>query len=212
MTMYGVNFVISNAFASLFTINGGLLGITLGLLSYVLTALGLYTIAQRRGLRKPWLSWIPVLNMWILGSLSDQYRYVVHGQNKSKRKYLLILSLLTDALYTAAVCLALAGMGYAVYGVSARIVYRFLGYLVALCVPLCIAAIARAVIYFMALYDVYVSCEPKNSTMYLVLSIFFSIVKPFFLFFSREKDGGMPPRRDSSPPPAGASDSWEQEN
>ena len=32
----------------------------LSIAGYVLTALALYTIARRRGLRNPWLAWIPV--------------------------------------------------------------------------------------------------------------------------------------------------------
>ena len=63
-----------------------------GIASYVLTSLALYTLASRRGIRKAWLSWVPVLNVWIVGSLSDQYRYVVKGQVKSKRKILLTLN------------------------------------------------------------------------------------------------------------------------
>ena len=31
--------------------------------------------------------------------------------------------------------------------------------------------------------------------LFLLLSIFFNITEPFFLFFSRNKDVGMPPRR-----------------
>ena len=44
----------------------------IGIGAYVLWSLGVYTIAKRRGIRKPWLSWIPVGNLWILGSISDQ--------------------------------------------------------------------------------------------------------------------------------------------
>ena len=46
--------------------------VLLGIASYVLSSMAVYTIARRRGLRKPWLAWIPVANVWLLGSLSDQ--------------------------------------------------------------------------------------------------------------------------------------------
>ena len=65
----------------------------LSVATYVLTALGLYTIAQRRGINKPWLAWIPVVNVWTLGCISDQYRYVVKGEKKSKRKVLIGLNI-----------------------------------------------------------------------------------------------------------------------
>lgn len=38
---------------------------------FVFTAVALYTLAKNRGIRHPWLAWIPVANVWILGSLSD---------------------------------------------------------------------------------------------------------------------------------------------
>ena len=46
----------------------------LAIVSYVLLAWGLFTIAKRRGINKPWLAWIPVVNVWMLGCISDQYR------------------------------------------------------------------------------------------------------------------------------------------
>ena len=69
-----------------------------GIAMYVLTSLGLYTIAKRRAIRNAWLAWIPVVNCWIIGCISDQYRYVVKGQMKSRRKSLLTLSVIQLAL------------------------------------------------------------------------------------------------------------------
>ena len=34
-----------------------------GIASYVLTSLALYTLASRRGIRKAWLSWVPVVGV-----------------------------------------------------------------------------------------------------------------------------------------------------
>ena len=57
-----------------------LLTFGLGITVYILYSLGIYTIAQRRGIKHPWMAWLPVANMWVLGSIADQYRYVSHGQ------------------------------------------------------------------------------------------------------------------------------------
>ena len=70
----------------------------LGVIVYVLQALALYTIAKRRGIKKPWMAWIPLVNVWILGSISDQYQYVVKRQVKNKRKVLLGLNIAMAAL------------------------------------------------------------------------------------------------------------------
>ena len=38
----------------------------LGIATWVLNAVAVYVIARRRGLNKPWLAWVPVLNVWLL--------------------------------------------------------------------------------------------------------------------------------------------------
>jgi len=167
----------------------------LNITTYVLGALALYTIAQRRGIKNPWLAWIPVVNCWILGSLSDQYRYVVKGEYKSKRQVLLILSILNSALITATVILAVATLA------SMAINFRsdVLGLVIAMgCVGMVLfgVSIARLVVRFMALNDIFHSMDPENGALFLVLSILFNVTEPFFLFFNRNKDLGMPPRRD----------------
>ena len=175
----------------------------LSIVSYVLTSLALYTLAQRRGINKPWLSWIPVVNVWVLGSLSDQYRYVVRGENKSKRKVLLILNLISAILSGVVLVMVLGAVveliGGAIYGMSqAALMESVMGLVVSVVgvsLPMVGVAIAKAVVYFMALYDVYTSMDPGNNVLFLVLSILFGIIKPFFLFFNRNKDLGMPPRR-----------------
>ena len=65
---------------------------------YVFTALALHTMAKRRGIACPWLAWIPVANLWLIGSLSDQYRYLTRGQMKHRRMILPVLEIVTVVL------------------------------------------------------------------------------------------------------------------
>ena len=174
-----------------------------GVAAYILTALAIYTISSRRGLSKPWLAWIPVINCWLLGSLSDQYRYVVKGENKSKRKWLLILRILKAVLVFAISAFVISMVGSVVkasyYGGYLEgdfldmlaPVLTMLGF----ALPYAGITIAFCVVRYIALYDVYRSLDPDNAVLYLVLSILFSPTEPFFLFFNREKDLGMPPRK-----------------
>ena len=175
----------------------------MSLVTYVLTALALYTIARRRGLRNPWLAWIPVADCWLLGSLSDQYRYVVKGEHRSKRKILLFFRILITIMWISLIGLLVNLCFHAVGGVfwgamsderMFQILHQAMNLLV-LCLPLMGISIAYAVFRYMALYDIYKSLDPENCVLFLVLSILFGITEPFFLFFSREKDGGMPPRK-----------------
>ena len=171
--------------------------------TYVLTALGLYTIAQRRGIEKPWLAWIPVVNVWTLGCISDQYRYVVKGEKKSKRKVLLgleiAMAICTIVLMVLMVIsiVDIVGMTTSNMDEEAMVMAALgsLGGVFLMFIPIFGISIAYTIIYYMVLYDVYTSCDPRNNVTFLVLSILFNITMPFFIFFNRKKDLGMPPRR-----------------
>ena len=172
---------------------------------YIFRSMGVYSIAKRRGLNHPWFAWFPVVNQYLLGSLSDQYQYVVKGKNKNKRKWLLGLNIVLAVLYMVTLGL-LIGMivkltGNVMVGFSEpkleQMALRSLLSVFAGAVPMGVAAIAMNVIRYIALYDVYTSVDPRNSVMYIILSILFSVTEPFFLFFNRKKDDGMPPRREA---------------
>ena len=165
-----------------------------GIAAFILTAVAIYNIALRRGLHRPWLAWIPVVNCWLLGSLSDQYQYVVKGEYKARRKWLVVLNILKIVLTFTLIILAVAMAG-TIFTDHADDAIGLVVALLGLLLPLAGVSIAFCVIRYIALYDVFRSLEPANSVMYLVLSILFRPIEPFFLFFSRDKDLGMPPRR-----------------
>ena len=175
---------------------------TLSIAAYVLSSLALYTLANRRGIRNAWLSWVPVVNCWIVGCLSDQYRYVVKGEVKNKRKALLTLNIINAVLAIAMVVVTVfmivgavqAGMGADEEKLIGVVLGSLVGVL-ALCLPIAGVGIAIKIIHYMSAYDIYTSCTPQNNVLFLVLSIIFPITEPFFLFFTRKKDEGMPPRR-----------------
>ena len=197
---------IGESLGALFGLTWSTLPTLISIAVYVFTALGLYTLAQRRGLRNPWLAWVPVANVWILGSLSDQYRYVVRGQVRSKRKALLTLNIISAVMglvMTVVIVAAVIRCVFSFRGASeTEIVNALMGSIMgvlALCVPWAGVAIASAVLSYMALYDIYTSCDPANNTVYLVLSILFGFTQAIFLFLCRNRDDGMPPRRDTQP-------------
>lgn len=225
----------------------GLMGIQLAanfvtfiisIVSYVLLAIGLYTIAKRRGIKHPWLAWIPVGDAWLLGCISDQYHYVARGEVKSKRKWMLGLSIVVIA---CAVLMIVVAVSMLVNVINVGLETNFvmddatamelvLGpvlSILGLCFLVIIPSISLAVLEYIALYDLYASCEPSNKVLYLVLGIFFGIVTPIFVFICRNKDLGMPPRRDQMfqqpawqqplgqptwQPPQPPAEPWEQKN
>ena len=186
--------VIMNSISSLISIG-----------AYVLTALGIYTIAKRRAIRNPWMAWIPVLNCWLVGCISDQYRYVVKGQVKSRRKSLLTLTIiqtvLVIAFFVTMLVLVISGINSAVAGMPEAAIMQSVMVpaivMLGLLLPMFGVGVAKTIIYYMSMYDLYTSCAPENNALFLVLSIFFRITEPFFVFFNRNNDKGMPPRRET---------------
>ncbi len=167
------------------------------IVSYVLQSVGLYSIAKRRGIRNAWLCWLPIGDAWILGSISDQYNYVAKGKVKNKRKVLLGLSIGSMAIVLPLFLVGLIGLlvsettgGEGFLG--AMIALFLLAYL-AMIVLLIIVAVFR----YIALYDLFNSCNPDNAVAYLILGIFISVTTPFFIFACRNKDWGMPPRKEN---------------
>ena len=174
------------------------------LLAYVFSALAIYTIAQRRQIKNAWMAWVPVLNLWILGSISDQYRYVVKGEVKNKRKVLLGLQiaivLCTCAAFAKVLSTVISLATSGNYMDEMEILRQVFGSMASFA-PVVILSLVRLVFEIMALYDVYTSCEPVNNVLYLVLSVIpaiSQITRPLFLFLCRDKDEGMPPRREEN--------------
>ena len=198
---YGSNpaVVIGRIFAALMR-TFGTFGAVLQILCYVFTSLALYTIAKRRGIRNYGLAWVPVANLWILGSISDQYKYVTAGKVQGRRKLLLGLGIVNALSSVLAVSVAVAVVMNALTASSIENWLIGLAWaLGAVALLILLVDIIFIVLYFISLYNVYASCMPGNATLFLVLSIFFSVTTPFFLFACREKDDGMPPRYASAP-------------
>lgn len=185
-------------------------GFLVGIAVYVVTSLSLHTMAKRRGIRNPWLAWIPIGNLWIMGSISDHYQLMAKFRTKNKRKWLLILQILLSVLCLLIMILAIITVfsvlqayeesGYAGYIDVWRPVRDSLLEMGIVWLVMMVVAIISTVVQYMALYDIYRSCEPDNATLYLVLSILVTMSQPVFLFLCRKKDGGLPKPQAEIPP------------
>lgn len=177
---------------------------------YVLLSLGLYTIAQRRGLSNPWLAWIPFGNVWILGSISDQYQFNMKEKKTNRRKILLgmeiacsvvaiilvvvLVAFVFQIAFTAETYEFYEGYGYRESATAAPAIGSviFAGFgTVVLLLALVALGIVNAIFMYICYYDLYTSCSPDNATVYLVLSILFSFLSSIFVFICRDKDDGM---------------------
>ena len=174
--------------------------------AYVFMSIGLYAIAKKRCIRHPWLAWIPVANMWLLGCISDQYRYVTKNQERSRRKRMLTLAIIQFAdlllLVVTGVAWYFKLKAWAIMGMPAEGIMQIFVMscvLLLLTLPLLVVAIWLLVERFCACYDLFSSCNPENKTMFTVLSILaafmgYDILGAIFVFICRNKEEGMPPR------------------
>ena len=72
--MYGSDYGMFGALAAagLFL---GLLFFAIAIAAYVLTALGLYKLAQKQNFENAWLAWIPVAQFYIIGKIVGEAKF-----------------------------------------------------------------------------------------------------------------------------------------
>ena len=168
------------------------LAMAFSVVSYVLSAVGMYRIAKRRGIHHAWLAWIPVGSNWLLGSISDHYQYVTKQKPTRRRKVLLTLSLIT--LGAGSVLLGGGITAAILLSEEANIALAIVLVVVAYFVVMGLS-IAISVISYIAYYDLFRSCKPGNAVLFLILGVIFNVALPFFVFFISHSDEGMPARR-----------------
>lgn len=184
----------------IFSLGISLISSTVSLVLYCLGAWGLFTIAKRRNLPKPWLAWIPVGNSWILGSIADQYQERVNGKKTVKRKWLvgLELGLLAALGMIVAACVLLFFLAFlsGLFGLASWValvlVFVFLLCISVIYMLIWAVAVAGSVFAYMAYYDLFRSCKPNLAVLFLVLSILLGNFVNIAVLIFRNSDEGMP--------------------
>ena len=180
--------------------------------TYVLVAISLFTIAKRREISNPWMAFVPILQMWLLGAISDDYQQKVWGTVKTRRKTLLGLQIAIAAMgfvlaiMIVAAVVALLSAGYTGYddiwdwiGVNGSF-----GGIILVLIAWGVLEILAKIWRYVALFDIYRSCKPEQAVLFLLLNIFVAITEPIFLLLVCRSDEGMTPL-------AGPAEPWEME-
>lgn len=160
--------------------------------AFLLEAYCLFVIAKRRGLSKSWLAWIPVLQLWVLGDISDRYQ-----KGFGKRRFMR-WSLLTFCLISSLVGSLLSGMlkdlviefiRTGVFQWPSLDWFLSAGGLVLITAVL---ALVLKILQLLALYDLFRSCQPEKAPIYLLISFLISVSTPILLLLCHKKDLGLP--------------------
>lgn len=192
-----------NKWLSLFLVlyaAAALVAVAYGVAVYVLRSASLCGIAKRRGIRGRALAWLPVLRLWVLGSIADQFQYVAKGAVRNRRKLLLATVIAIPVLWTVTAA-GFAGLFFDLYSGTALANALLCALLLVIGgLLLVVTQILCLVLQYICYYNLYTSCDPATAAVLEILSILFPVTIPFFLAASRKKDLGMPPRKQNPRP------------
>ena len=172
------------------------ISLLIGLALYLLESIGVYKMAKSAEIKNPWLSFVPVGRNWVFGTLAEKYKK--KNGTKSAR-FGIILPVLEGIVLIEAIALTIFTVisvkeitGYALDAVntSAEMVpeqFMSLIPVIILYFALIAVAISYAVVFFIALWRVYSSFDKSNATLYIVLSVIFTISVPIILFIIRNR-------------------------
>lgn len=172
------------------------------IVQYVLRSLSIYTVAKRRGVANAGLAWVPVVWVWTLGGVCDQYDGT-HGFRRKWRTVLLTLSIVVAAagvfayilLFAQAARVAAFTQYNHYYYDEEEIIRTVFGAFAGSYVLLIIAAVVASVLGIcqsICLFKFYESCRPNDAVKLLLLSLLVPFAEPFCLLSCRNYDLGMP--------------------
>lgn len=178
----------------------------IGIAIYLLESISVYKMAKSAEIKNPWLAFIPVANDWVFGTLAEKYKK--KNGTKSAR-FGIILPVLEGIVLIETIALTIFTVisvkeitGYALDAVntSAEMApeqFMSLIPVIILYFALMAVAIAYAVVFFIALWRVYYSFDKSNATLYIVLSIIFTISVPIILFIIRNRKPEFDPHNNT---------------
>lgn len=155
--------------------------------NYILSGIAYYKLAKARNISAPGLAWVPIVNLYLIGKISDDIKSSY--QKKSNNRILLLVFIILAAV--------LSGI-FSNIMININIYLNSLGIFFFMFAAIFAFAMTAVIIYFLvlffvAIYTIYKEYNPKNAVMYLVLSILLSfigikfIVPIFMLTFINNK-------------------------
>lgn len=166
----------------------------IGLASYIMNALALYKIADRRKISNPWMAWLPFTSDWLIGSIVDDY----DGRNGIKRKWRVLLLTLSLASVIGVV-VAYIGMFVGMFSMMLQYgeteppvgsMLAFIGIVYIVLIVFAILATAKSFCQVICVYKIFESTVPKKAVKYILLYLLVPLAGPICLL--RCKDKGYP--------------------
>ncbi len=178
----------------------GLLGLVIA--NYVLSSLGMYRFAKNRQISDPWMAWIPVVNDYLLGKVTEKYDES-KGMKHRWSKVMLILALVNIAgmvlffvvyfvmLFTTITRVALSE-GYVPEEELAGMMVVLFIVIFVVALVMSFATIAYSVCKYVCIYKVFESSVPEKSIKYFILSMIIPLAYGICLMKSAKVEMEIP--------------------
>lgn len=164
---------------------------------YILMALGIFKMAKKTEIGKPWLSFIPIINTYMFGKVAQCY---IKKDGTKSAKFgvallvLNILKLVFVVLFIVALIITLISTVTLLYdaydndtSVTAEMFSPFISVIVLYFILLAIA-VAYKIVYYVALWRIFAVFNSENATLFTVLSVFFAFLPGIFVFAIRNRE------------------------
>lgn len=168
----------------------------IGIAIYLLESISVYKMAKSAEIKNPWLAFIPVANGWVYGTLAEKYKK--KNGTKSAR-FGIILPVLEGIVLIETIALTIFTVisikeitGYALDAVNTStemVPEQFMSLIPVIILYFALMAVAFAyiIVFYVALWRIYSSFDKPNATLYIVLSVVFTIPVPIILFIIRNR-------------------------
>lgn len=169
--------------------------------SYILQGIGLMTMAKKLMIANPWMSFIPVAQLYLLGKIAE-FDVKPGATPRKWGRILLTLSVIPFVILIVFYVFLIFGiifLGFTQNGSSfleSSAVILVIALLI-FCLVIIGLSIAAVIVQYLCIYKTYHLFLPANAVPMLILSILFPIVFSFTVFLNRNNTpviyNGMPP-------------------
>lgn len=199
---YNYDFNYGNGYGNFYGIENSVLGgifialilfvmfaLAVSLVCYIINAIGLYTLAKRRGNKNAYFAFIPIASAYLTGEIADSIGLTMNKKTGYARKILLLYIVsfaIPFASFPLTIISTITSSILKTYSANALLSWIS----IILSVASSIVSICCQVYVYISLYKIYKEYVPTRATLYLVLGIIFPVTAPFFMFSIRNKKSG----------------------
>ena len=175
----------------------------IALASWIMRSIALTHLGNRRGIKAPWMVWLPIVGCWTIGALADDY----DARNGIKRRFrviLLVCSIVAAALYSSSYASGMIEMMDAAmeveYGTFSETFEDVIKALITLYAAFFVStffSIVQGTCTYICLYKVFESTLPRHAVLCFILSLLVPLAEPICLLIAMKK--GYPDETPAQP-------------